>query len=375
MPVTIQNRTAAPAKGVQSSIDTLFVPNKVATGKQIADAFEVRSLGDYETTRGGVTLARSDNAVVYDGLDNFFREGGRRAVIGTYDSSTGTIADAHAKFTDEFGAGLLVSWNETPSTIWDDLATAAKNQKRYALGDVASTDDTYAELLAIAASAPANDKDYLGVFGPWVTVGPLAGSIGGSNRQVPASSTVAALIARAAALGNPNRAPAGRDFPLQNAVSTITLSDANATSLRQAGINPLRLRLGINQLDGFRTFLSSSDPSPFWQVNAGLARMWLQWEAYAVGLNYEYKTIDGRGRLLSAFQADLEAVCKRLWDVDGLYGLTPPEAYAVNVGVGVNTDEAIARGELRAVVEAKFSAHAETVVIELVSVPITGVIS
>jgi hypothetical protein len=371
MPVNITNRTQPPAMGVSTQIDTLFVPAKVAAGKQITDAFEVRSLDDYVITRGSVTLARADNTVVYDGLDNFFREGGRLAVVATYET---LLADALAKFTQEHGGGQVVAWSEVASSGWDALAAYAADTNRYALLDVVSTADTVGELTTAASDQPTADKDYSAAFGPWVTIGKLAGSVGGSNRTVPASSTVAALLSRVDALGNPNTAPAGRGFPLQNAVSTIAMSDASASALRDLGINPLRLRYGLDVVDGFRTSLDPDDPSPFWQANAGRARMWLQWNALAIGLNFEYRTIDGKGRLLSAFQGQLEGMCKRLYDAGGLWGSRPQEAYAVNTSYSVNTVDTVEEGQLNAVVEARFSMHAETVNIELVSVPISGVV-
>jgi hypothetical protein len=98
--------------------------------------------------------------------------------------------------------------------------------------------------------------------------------------------------------------------------------------------------------------------------------MFLQWNATDIGLNYEYKPIDGRGRIQRRLQTDLEAMCKALWEVDGLYGNTPQDAYAVNVSVAINTVATVANGELHAVVEARLTLHARTVYIELVSVPI-----
>jgi hypothetical protein len=43
--------------------------------------------------------------------------------------------------------------------------------------------------------------------------------------------------------------------------------------------------------------------------------------------------------------------------------------------VSINTTTTVAYGELHAVVEARFSLHARTVIIELVAVPITGSVS
>jgi hypothetical protein len=191
---------------------------------------------------------------------------------------------------------------------------------------------------------------------------------------VPASSSVAALLSRSDSLGNPNRAPAGRDFPLQYGVGLNSgpLSDDDTAALRDAGINPLRSKFRLLTLDGFQTSIDSDPDDPLWQANVGRARMWLQWQSLNVGLNYEYKTIDGRGRLRSGLQGDLNGVCKQLWDAGGLFGETASDAYAVHVDVSINTTETVAYGELHAVVEARFSLHARLVVIELVNVPITG---
>jgi hypothetical protein len=155
----------------------------------------------------------------------------------------------------------------------------------------------------------------------------------------------------------------------------VVLTDDDTAALRDAGINPLRSKFGLLVLDGFQTAIASDPDDPFWQANVGRARMWLQWQAMNVGLGYEYKPIDGRGRLTGALEGDLNAVCKALWDVNGLFGETASDAYAVSTGVSINTTETVAYGELHAVVEARFSLHARLVVIELVSVPITGRVS
>jgi hypothetical protein len=185
---------------------------------------------------------------------------------------------------------------------------------------------------------------------------------------------VAALIARSDALGNPNRAPAGKDFPLQYATGFVgsPINDADAATLRAGGLNPLREKFGNLILDGFVTTRDKNPDDPFWQVNPGRARMWLQWKGLAAGLNYEYKTIDGRQRLQGKLKTDLDVICKALWDVDGLFGDSPADAYRNEVGVSLNTESTIANGELNAVCEARLAVHAELVKIALVSVPVTG---
>ena len=54
-----------------------------------------------------------------------------------------------------------------------------------------------------------------------------------------------------------------------------------------------------------------------------------------------------------------------------LYGPEPSDAYSVDVGPAVNTEETIANGELHAVLRVRMSPFAELVVIEIVKYPTT----
>lgn len=374
MPVDITNLVGQAASGLPGEIDSLFVPAHIENaGLPLDRAISVRSISDY-VAQGGV---RADNPAVYDGLDNFFREQGRQAYVGRY-TDAGTIDSGLALFTENLGGGQLVDWDSPPDAISQArLLDTAAAQKRYAILDVGVDDTTVAQMQAVAAVVPDANNDYGFVVGPWVTIPAPVDLIGGGERQVPASSSVAALIARADALGNPNRAPAGRDFPLQYATGFVSapLSDADAAALRASGVNPLRNNLGVLVLDGFVTTRPVNRDDPFWQANPPRGRMWLQWRAKGIGLNYEYKPIDGRGRIQSKLKTDLDVMCKELWDADGLFGITASEAYRNEVGVSLNTDATIADGELNAVCEARFTQHAQTVKIALVSVPITGRVS
>jgi hypothetical protein len=115
--------------------------------------------------------------------------------------------------------------------------------------------------------------------------------------------------------------------------------------------------------------------NPFWQANASRGRMWLKARAQGAGKNYMFKPIDGRGRLTGRLKTDLDAICLELYGVDGLFGETPADAFATEAGATLNTVDGIAHGELRGLVEAKFSMHTKRVLIDLVSVPITGQVS
>jgi hypothetical protein len=371
--VTINTRNAPPGRGAFSETDTLFVAGTWSAGPT-TNAVLVRSMADVEAA----FATRTSNTVIWDYLDTFFREGGRRAWVLRYTAGAGAMATAiNTLFGPDLGPGQVAAPNETPNaTTYAALADHAAANNRVALLDVANN-DTVGAMTTLGGSAVAlTNKTYAALFGPWVNVPPPAGVVGGSARQVQASAVVAGLIARADALGNPNRAAAGRDFPLQYATSFVRdVTAAERETLLNAGVNQFANRYGILQLYGFQSGEAANVITPYWQFNCARARMWLKARAAEVGENYMFRPLDGRGRLAGALKTDLDAVCLELYGLDGLYGDTPDDAFSVEVGSSVNTVPTIAQGELHAVVEVRLSLHAKSVIIDLVSVPVTGTVT
>jgi hypothetical protein len=369
--VEVRTRTAAVARGVPTATDTLFVPTILPTLGPTDKAVEVRSISDYQVNFGTRTGA---HIPVYDGVDTFFKEGGKRAFVAR---GTTTIDNALALFTKNHGPGQVVNWDEAPvAGVYTKFYSWAHTNDRFFLADVPMGSDR-TEMLAASALVPAGaDGEYGLMVGPWCNIPAPAGVTGGAERTVPGSAVAAGLIARADGLGNPNRAAAGRDFPLQFVTSFESeLSDFDQEALLDGGVNPFANIYGVLELYGFQTVIDQSDANPFWQANCGRARMWLVAQAKAVGENYVFKTIDGKGQLQQKLKSDLEAVCLQLYGVDGLFGETPQEAFAVEVGAAINTTDTIAQGELHAVMEARLGLHAKAVLIDLVSIPVTGNVS
>jgi hypothetical protein len=374
--VEVRNRTAPAARGVPVETDTLFLAwdGEGGTGTLLAPV-ECHSIADFVAVHGARASA---NQEAYDYLDNFFREGGRKAYTARH-TTAGTIDAALDLFEDDgLGPGQLAysgGGSSIPgATLYGKLLDAAAAYNRVALLDV-NIDDTIAEMDTLADGIPSTNESYGALFGPWVTIPAPAGS-GGSTRSVPASSTIAALCARVEALGNPNRAAAGRDFPLQYGLGfTVPVSDTDREALLDAGCNTFATKYGVLQNYGFQTGVAQSDSTPYWQFNCSRTRMWITARAKATGENYMFKPIDGRGALARSLQTDLDAILLELYMANGLYGLTPQEAFATEVGASVNTVNNIAQGTLSAVCEAKLNLHAKSVLIDLVSVPVTGQIS
>jgi hypothetical protein len=371
--VEVNTRTAPPADGATSLTDTLFLAWDGEGGSgSLTEPILCRSLADFVAAYGARASA---NQEAYDYLDGYFREGGRRAYTARH-TTAGTVDAALALFTADLGPGQIAVSGGTPgATLWGKMRTHAINNNRFALYDGSVDSDTEAELDALGDVLIADDE--YGMFaGQWANIPGPAGVIGASSRQIPGSAATAALIARADALGNPNRAAAGRDFPLQYVDSFVYLpSDADRVALLNNGINLFADKQNILQLYGFQTKLQQTDESPFWQANCSRARMYLKARCQARGEPFMFKPIDGRGRLQARLKTALDQECLALYNVDGLYGATPQDAFATQVGASVNNESTIAQGELHAVAEARFSLHTKRVLIDLVSVPITGRVS
>jgi hypothetical protein len=382
--VDVTDRLAPPARGPLTSTGTLFV------------AIHVPNAGDAWSPQRGVLIRGMDDFVInalgprvdfteaYDYLDVFFREGGQRAWVTAYNPTAvapgmTTAAEALATFTPDLGPGQVkVIGEPADAALVATLLAHAEANNRFALIDAASGDDSGARQ-ALGAIARADDNVEHGmVFGRPLEVPAPSGTVGFGTRSVPLSAGAAALMNRADALGNPNRAAAGRDFPFQYAIgvwgaaANPAQTEAELETELNAGVNNAFLRYGVLQLEGFQTALVESEDNPFWQANPARARMWLRDQAKFAGEPYRFRNLDAKGRLLGGLKTDLEVLAADLYEANGLYGETAPEAYAVSVRADLIS---AAQARLTATIEARWSLHTKHVAIELVSVPVTGAVS
>lgn len=369
--VEVRTRLAPAARGAPTDTGTAFIAGKAASGT-LTEAKLVRSVADFTTEYG---VRETANAKLFDWLDAFFREGGQRAYVGRY-TDVGTVDTGLGLFSKDLGPGQVAATEETPgATTYGKLLVHAEANNRVALMDV-DQGDTVSDMSTLGDAIPATNTEYGALFGPWIEIPGPSGVIGAGPRTVPASAITAALCARVDALGNPNRAAAGRDFPLQYATGfERTVDDQDRLDLLADGVNTFAEIYHVLELYGFQTGVEQNEENPFWQFNCCRARMWIKAQALSLGEGYMFKPIDGRGRLARGLKTDLDGMLLELYQIDGLYGDTPAEAFAVEVGSSVNTEGSIAQGELHAVAEVRFSLHAKSIIIDLVSVPITGRIS
>jgi phage tail sheath protein FI len=103
--------------------------------------------------------------------------------------------------------------------------------------------------------------------------------------------------------------------------------------------------------------------------------MWVVSRAEAACEPFVFRPIDAQGKLAAAVRGAVDGILLELYSNDGLYGETAGEAFDTVVNATINPDSQIAQGQLRAISEVRFSMHAKSILIDLVTVPITGQIT
>jgi hypothetical protein len=375
--VIINESTAPAASGVPVDTGTVFVAGVVAAAPTPPTTpVLIASMADYEAYFGPRTGAEVG---LWDWCDVAFREGAAEAYISAY-TTAGNYQPALDLLDSRYGPGQVAVVGEPASaTVYAALQAHADSNNRIGLLDVTEGDDL-TKLLAHGSDAQSlSNMENVGVFGSWGTCAGPAGVVSSTGRIVPASAAIAGLCNRVDQAGNPGRAAGGKDFPLQYLNGfEMDPGDSDRTQLFQNGVNMFANRWGTLENYGFVTPIYKGQPiasTPFWQLNCARTRMAMKAQAQAIGEPYYMRTLDGQGKLANELKSDLQVMCANYWEADALFGATKDEAYSVNVGTSVNTSQTVAQATLVATVEARLSQYAMKVVINLVSVPVAGVVS
>ena len=374
----INERTAPAASGVPVNTGTVFVTG-ITGGTPPAKPVLCASTADYEAAGYGVRTGA--NIAMWDWLDVAFREGVAQAYVMGY-TAAGGYATALPLFDSRLGPGQVAVVGEAAMTpaIYAAIQAHVDGNNRIGLLDGIVGDVAMAAWTQHGTDAQAlTSMENVGVFGSWVTCAGPPGVVTSGSRNIPMSAVVAGMCSRVDQTGNPGRAAGGRDFPCQYVSGFLyDPNDSERTSLFQKGVNMGANRWGTLENYGFVTPIFQGQPiaaTPFWQLNCARTRMYMKAQAQAIGENYYMRTLDGQGKLAAELGADLAVMCSDLYEADALYGDTKSDAYSVNVSSSVNTSTSTANATLNATVEAKLSQYTNKVVINLVSVPVAGVVS
>lgn len=334
------------------------------------------------TAGGVITRGASDYVLVEDLASATASPNDNPVVLARTNLAGGTDDHANAVdaqwlaalnlFDTDLGPGQVAAPGRTTVAAHQQLIDHGAARFR---SPVLDTGDAASEATMDAAAAAVDDyagSDWAALFGGWVTVPGVAGS---SVRRVPPSGLVLGLVARLdAQLGGAGFAAAGPQGTARYALDVILpaggLEEDDYESLNAAGVNMVRaFRASGVQLHGFRSV--SSDPE--WvQWSSSRERMSLHARLNRIGQGYKFRTIDGRGQLFSELNGALKGECMRDYNLGLLYGDTPEEAFRVDTGDTVNTDDTTAAGMILAEVYARFAPFAELVRFAVVKVPITG---
>jgi phage tail sheath protein FI len=300
------------------------------------------------------------------------------ALIGGTDDNTNIVeanwTTALALFTNDLGPGQVAMPGRTTPAAQANLMAHAANFNRVCLIDAVDSGSKATLKSAAMGLRGVPNARHAALFAPWAVV---PGLIAGTTRTVPWSAIEAGIIAKNDAAVSPNFAAAGIQYgqalyPI--ALSQKKFSDADRQELNANGVNIAVQQFGGIMAYGYRT-LTDPNLDPNWiQFTNSRLYMAIVAQADAIGENYVFSQIDGKGVTLGKFNGDLTAMLLNFYNEGSLYGGTSDQAFTVDTGPSVNTPQTIAAGEIHAVLRVKMSPFAELVVIEIVKRLITDIL-
>lgn len=334
----------------------------------------VPSLAEYARRFGSrAAHVAAGDAVLFDEVESYFADAGSEVFVSPTADETDPVLDAAlALFVRDLGPGQVSAPGRTTATAQLIVAARAVLTNRIEIIDV---EDTGVEADLITASDPAGitvaERRAVGLFAPWIDIPPAAA--GGGNRRIPPSGIVAAAMARNDARGHsPNEPSAGELGVSDFAVGVSqTFDDDTRNTLNQNGVNVIRMLNGAVRIYGYRTLADPVTDENWLLLSNARLFMAIQAECDSVAERFVFRQIDGQGRVISEFGGALTGVLLPYWQRGSLYGLTPGEAFRIDVSSNVNTPETIANGELNAKVYLRTSPFAEEVKLDINKTKIT----
>lgn len=286
------------------------------------------------------------------------------------------------RFPAWMGPGQVAAPGATTSTAHLQVIAHAVTRNRHALLDAVDT-PTVSTLTTLADAdnlAPSNGGRVAALLWPW---GVAPGLAPFTTRVVPLSGPHAGLIARLDALGNPGEPSAGED-PRKAYRWLIGLSQSNPIDSDRLTLNDRGVNVALMVPDGGggqrpvmygnRTLRRELQDPNWLQASGSRTCMAIQAEADAIMAPLVHE-LNQKGVLMGKLSGDLAVMLGRYFRVGALYGDTPQQAFAVDVGPSLNTDASIASGRLRASIAVRTTPGADRVSLELVRVAITEAVA
>jgi hypothetical protein len=288
------------------------------------------------------------------------------------------LIDALNKFDKGLGPGQVAIPGTVDTATQAEILDHAEACNRVALLDTVDAPPDAATLVQQATALHTYPTArYGGLFGPWAV---LPGIAAGTTRKVPYSAVEAGIMARNDRVFTANEAAAGNRGHAEGlSLAAIDVreryTDAEYEQLNDAGVNMARMIYGGVVTYGYVTLVDRVTDQLHLSLGNARLYMAIKAQAEAIGERYVFAQLDGRRRTIAQFGGELAAMLIPFWEKDALFGATAGEAFQVDVGDQVNTEETMAAGELHAVMKVKMSPFDELVVIEIVKVAVTEAIA
>lgn len=261
-------------------------------------------------------------------------------------------------------------------TMHAALIEHARTHRRLALLATArgtEVDDLIATSLGLGTVAGSENA---GLFGPWIQVSDGAGGV----RAISPEGFVAAARSKAHDGTGPWASAAG-----EGSVATYVLGvDQEFTRddherLDTARINPVRVVAGRIRLYGWRSLSANETDYASLTVADLLNRLVTECEARLEP--FVFKTIDGRGQLLSQMKGILVGVLEPIRAAGGIFERVDPatneivdSGYSVTVDASLNTPETLALNKVQAQVAVRPSPNAALINLTIVKAGLTAAV-
>lgn len=278
--------------------------------------------------------------------------------------------NALVRFTRDLGPGQVSAPGRTTTAAHTALLSHAGSNNRVGILDPTDT-NVKATIQAILDAQRGSNAKWGGLFGRWLK---SPGAVPGTTRIIPPSALVAGLIAYADAIGGSPNTPAAGENGVARYITGFSgdpLVDADRESLNAQGYNSIITKYQTIRVYGWRS-MAHPDSDKAW-INFANSRLVMEIAAKAdvLGESFLFDEIDGQGRKISEFGASLTAMLMPYWEIGSLYGVTPTDAFVVDVGPSVNTPTSIANLELKAKIQIRPSPFAEMITIHIVKTSIS----
>lgn len=248
-------------------------------------------------------------------------------------------------FVPGLGDGAVAIPGQTGDTIWNGIIDHCEANKRIGLlaGEVDAT------VASLRTDAGGLNSEYAGLFAPWIQVSDGASGV----RTISPEGFVAACRARAHNEVGPWRVPAGKMGEGRTVLGLSTsFSLADSNDLDEAKVSVIRNMARSFRLYGWRSLSNDIDNYAYLKDRDLLNRLVVEAERRLE--DYVFESIDGKGQLLSAINAELVGMVDPIRQAGGLFenydidGELIDPGYKVETGTNVNTAQSLANNEVRA---------------------------